>query len=153
MQSRDKSILNNFTLENPLTVSDFDEPPYETVGEVLRERINQHQEANENMTSVTATSSENQVSVDTSTLQNQPNVVEDNDRNLDSSTNEPLYASINRNNLASGTSEPTGSDDGASNGEGDVNSGNNTVNSYETNSDDRASLDDSFDDADNVPLL
>ena len=119
----------------------------------MRERINQHQEANENMTSVTATSSENQVSVDTSTLQNQPNVVEDNDRNLDSSTNEPLYASINRNNLASGTSEPTGSDDGASNGEGDVNSGNNTVNSYETNSDDRASLDDSFDDADNVPLL
>ena len=104
------------------------------------------------MTSVNATSNENQMSADTSNLQNQPNVVEDNDQNLDSSTNEPLYASINR-NVTSGTSEPASSDGDASNGEGDVNGGNNTVNSYETNSDDRASLDDSFDDADNVPLL
>lgn len=152
MLSRHNRVLNNFTLENPLTVSDFDEPPYETVGEVLRERINQHQEANENMTSVNATSNENQMPADTSTLQNQPNVVEDNDQNLDSSTNEPLYASINR-NVTSGTSEPAGSNGDASNGEGDVNGGNNTVNSYETNSDDCASLDDSFNDADNVPLL
>ena len=104
------------------------------------------------MTSVNATSNENQMSADTSTLQNQPNVVEDNDQNLDSSTNEPLYTSINT-NVTSGTSEPAGSNGDASNGEGDVNGGNNTVNSYETNFDDCAPLDDSFDDADNVPLL
>ena len=106
------------------------------------------------MTSVNmASASENQVSVDTNAPQNQPNIVEDNDRNLDPSTNEPLYASINRNIVTSGTSKTAGSDGDAGNGEGDANGGNNTVNNYETSSDDRASLDDSFDDADNVPLL
>ena len=105
------------------------------------------------MASVNATASENQVSEDTNTPQNQPNIVEGNDQNLDPSTNEPLYASINRNIVNSGTSETGSSDGDASNGKGNVKDENNAVNSYETSSEDRVSLDDSFDDADNVPLL